>query len=118
MAVYAIDFDGTLADTVFPDIKGPRPKMVALCKVLKAQGHKLILWTSRDNADLENAVEWCKQQGIVFDAVNAPLPEQIARFNNDSRKIWADYYIDDKAMTLQAAEAILDAVAAAVANVD
>ena len=60
MAVYAIDFDGTLADTVFPDIKGPRTKMVALCKVLKAQGHKLILWTSRDNADLENAVEWCK----------------------------------------------------------
>ena len=49
--------------------------------------------------------------------MNAPLPEQIARFNNDSRKIWADYYIDDKAMTLQAAEAMLDAVAAAVADV-
>lgn len=80
MAVYAVDFDGTLAVTRFPEIIGPRKKVVAAVKMLKASGHKIILWTSRDGKELEAAVEWCKAQGIVFDAVNAPLPEQIHRW--------------------------------------
>lgn len=85
-------------------------KMVAFVKTIQAAGHKIILWTSRANADLENAVEWCRQQGIVFDSVNEPLPEQIARRNNDTRKIYADYYIDDKAMTVADAEHIMDEI--------
>ena len=32
----------------------------------------------------------------MFDAVNENLPERIALYNNDCRKIGADYYIDDK----------------------
>ena len=47
MAVYAVDFDGTLAVTRFPEIIGPRKKVVAAVKMLKASGHKIILWTSR-----------------------------------------------------------------------
>ena len=99
MAIYAIDFDNTLAITRFPEIIAPNKKMVAFAKAVKAQGHQIILWTSRAGADLENAVEWCRLQGIVFDAVNEPLPEQIKRWGNDTRKIYADYYIDDKNMT-------------------
>lgn len=110
MAVYAIDFDGTLAETRFPEIIGPNKKMVAFVKTLKAAGHKIILWTSRSHADLENAVEWCQMQGLTFDAVNEPLPEQIAKWNNDTRKVYADYYIDDKAMTVEAAEKIMDEI--------
>lgn len=93
MAVYAVDFDGTLAVTRFPEIIGPRKKVVAAVKMLKASGHKIILWTSRDGKELEAAVEWCRTQGIVFDAVNAPLPEQIQRWGNDTRKIYADFYM-------------------------
>ena len=103
MAVYAVDFDGTLAQTRFPEIIAPNKKMVAFVKTIQAAGHKVILWTSR-------AVEWCRQQGIVFDSVNEPLPEQIARWNNDTRKIYADYYIDDKAMTVADAEHIMDEI--------
>ena len=99
MAIYAIDFDNTLAITRFPEIVAPNKKMVAFAKAVKAQGHQIILWTSRAGADLENAVEWCRLQGLVFDAVNEPLPEQIKRWGNDTRKIYADYYIDDKNMT-------------------
>ena len=69
MAIYAIDFDNTLAITRFPEIIAPNKKMVAFAKAVKAQGHQIILWTSRAGADLENAVEWCRLQGIVFDAV-------------------------------------------------
>lgn len=48
MAVYAVDFDGTLAVTRFPEIIGPRKKVVAAVKILKASGHKIILWTSKE----------------------------------------------------------------------
>lgn len=51
-----------------------------------------------------------QNQGIVFDAVNEPLPEQIARWNNDTRKIYADFYIDDKAVTVETMEAMMDQV--------
>lgn len=91
-------------------LSDPTKKMVAFVKTLKAAGHKIILWTSRSHADLENAVEWCQMQGLTFDAVNEPLPEQIAKWNNDTRKVYADYYIDDKAMTVEAAEKIMDEI--------
>lgn len=110
MAVYAVDFDGTLAITRFPEIKEAKPKVVAAVRLLKAQGNKIILWTSRAGKDLEAAVEWCQKQGIVFDAVNAPLPEQTARWGNDTRKVYADFYIDDKAMGVEELEAIMDRV--------
>ena len=80
MAIYAVDFDGTLAVTRFPEIVEPKQKVVAAVKMLKANGHKVILWTSRAGRDLETAVEWCHGQGLEFDAVNEPLPEQVARW--------------------------------------
>lgn len=108
MAIYAIDFDNTLAVTRFPEIIGPNKKMIAFIKAVKAQGHKIILWTSRAGEDLENAVAWCHEQGIQFDAVNGPLPEQIKRWGNDTRKIYADFYIDDRNMTIDQAESTMD----------
>lgn len=52
MAIYAVDFDNTLAVTRFPEIVGPKAKVVAAVKMLKANGHKIILWTSRAGKDL------------------------------------------------------------------
>ena len=105
MAIYAVDFDNTLAVTRFPEIVEPKRKIVAAVKMLKA-----ILWTSRAGRDLEAAVEWCHGQGLEFDAVNEPLPEQVARWGNDTRKVYADFYIDDKAMSVSELEAIMDKV--------
>ena len=110
MAIYAIDFDNTLAVTRFPEIIGPNKKMIAFTKAVQAQGHKIILWTSRAGGDLENAVAWCHEQGIQFDAVNEPLPEQIKRWGNDTRKIYADFYIDDRNMTIAQAESTMDKI--------
>ena len=110
MAIYAVDFDNTLAVTRFPEIVEPKAKVVAAVKMLKANGHKVILWTSRAGKDLEAAVEWCREQGIVFDAVNEPLPEQMDRWGNDTRKVYADFYIDDRAMPIEALESIVDQV--------
>lgn len=53
----------------------------------------MILWTCRNGEMLEAAVQACRAVGIVFDAVN----ENIRKYRgNDSRKVWADLYIDDK----------------------
>ena len=95
--VIAVDFDGTLCESKYPKIGRPYYKMINLIKLKKKQGYGIILWTCRTDHNLENAVEWCKKQGLVFDAVNENLPERIRIFGNDPRKIGADIYIDDKA---------------------
>lgn len=57
------------------------------------------MWTCRTDGKLKDAIEWCKEHGLKFDAVNENLPERIAMFGTDPRKIGADEYIDDKACT-------------------
>lgn len=95
--IYAVDFDGTLCESVWPGIG--RPNMALIKHLIKRRrgGNKLILWTCRCGKRLEEAVSWCDYHGLKFDAVNENLPEMIEYFGNDSRKIFADVYIDDKA---------------------
>lgn len=62
----------------------------------RKQGNKVILWTCRVGDRLQEAVEWCKQYGLEFDAVNDNLPEMIERYGSNSRKIYYDCLIDDK----------------------
>ncbi len=94
--IYAFDFDGTLCEEAYPAIGKPNKAMIRYAKKLKEKGNHLILWTCRNGNHLENAVSWCREQGIEFDAVNQNLPEILEKFGSDSRKITADYYIDDK----------------------
>ena len=102
--IYAIDFDGTLCKGMFPSIGEPIVENVEYVKKLKEDGNKLILWTCRVDGLLEDAVSWCKDQGIEFDAVNENLPEVLEKYGGDSRKITADYYIDDKNLTIENTE--------------
>jgi hypothetical protein len=94
--IYAVDFDGTLCEIAYPDIGPPKQNVIDFCKQKRAEGHKLILWTCRCGKYLEQAVKWCRQHGLVFDAVNENLPERIAEYGGDCRKISADFYLDDK----------------------
>lgn len=95
--IYAVDFDGTLAKTKFPEIIHPNIPIFMMCKQLKRKGAILILWTCRCGKDLEDAVEYCKKYGLEFDYINENVPENVERWGNDSRKIYAHEYIDDKA---------------------
>lgn len=94
--IYAVDFDGTLCEDAYPEIGAPRDEVIGFCISAAKNGDKLILWTCRSGADLERAVAWCKERGITFDAINENLPELIAQYGNDPRKINADAYIDDR----------------------
>jgi histidinol phosphatase-like enzyme len=94
--IVAVDFDGTIVEDNFPEIGKEKPGMIDMLKALQSKGVKLILWTSRDHDQLQAAVDYCKRAGLNFDAVNENLPEVRAMFNNDTRKVYADLYIDDK----------------------
>ena len=93
--IYAIDFDGTIAMTKWPDIVGPRQEVVDFIKRLQKRGDQWILWTNRDGAVLDIALQWLNQYGLHPDAVNDNLPHMIAFFGRNPRKVFANFYIDD-----------------------
>ena len=101
MAVYAIDFDGTLCVNEYPEIGEPKCRVINFCKSLKKDNHKLILNTCREGELLCKAVAWCAKWGLYFDAHNNNLPELIAQYGGDCRKISADFYLDDRNMFLE-----------------
>lgn len=95
--IFAVDFDGTLCKEAWPEIGEPNLALIHYLLCMKTHGEKIILWTCRDGELLEKAVSWCREYGLVFDAINDNLPEMIKRFGGNSRKIFADIYIDDRA---------------------
>lgn len=100
--IVAVDFDGTLCENAFPEIGAPKQGIIDIIKEYQSYGWKTILWTCRNYESLEQAVEWCKQHGLVFDAVNENLPEVQEFFGSgDTRKVFADAYIDDKNVLLK-----------------
>ena len=102
--IIAVDFDGTLCVNQWPAIGPPRAAVISWVKARQHGGDKLILWTNREAERLDEALKWCADQGIEFDAVNENLPEIVKMFGGDCRKIWADVYLDDKAMKPEEAE--------------
>ena len=102
--IIAVDFDGTLCENRWPEIGEPKPGVIAYCRGAKLHGSKLILYTARRGQHLREAVRWCKEHGLTFDAVNKNLPEIIEAFGGDTRKIVADKYIDDKALPAETVE--------------
>lgn len=94
--IIAVDFDGTLCTNKYPEIGEPNLEVINYLKQQKEQGAKLILWTCRYGDLLEDARLWVKTQGIVFDEINRNLPGVIEDFGSDTRKIFANEYIDDR----------------------
>ena len=91
----AVDFDGTIVEHEYPEIGKEKLFAFQTLKELEKLGAMLILWTFRTGKELDEAVEFCRKNGIVFYAVNKNYPEEIFD-ENVSRKINADIYIDDK----------------------
>jgi hypothetical protein len=91
----AVDFDGTIVDHEYPKIGKEKLFAFRTLKELEKQGARLILWTFRTGKELQEAVDYCKNNGIEFYAINRNYPEE-AMDETVSRKINADIYIDDK----------------------
>ncbi|MGO1671861.1 MAG: BT0820 family HAD-type phosphatase [Sphingobacterium sp.] len=93
--VIAVDFDGTIVEHAYPKIGNEMMFAFATLKALQSKGHRLILWTYRKGKSLEDAVEFCTKNGMVFYAVNENYPGETLE-GNFSRKVNADIFIDDR----------------------
>ena len=93
--IIAVDFDGTIVEDGYPGIGEERLFAFDTLKRLQADGHRLILWTYRHGKKLDEAVAFCKNNGVEFYAVNRSFPEENT-VDNVSRKIHADLFIDDR----------------------
>lgn len=95
--ILAIDFDETLVRGPYPQIQGLLPGAREAMMHFKERGHTLIIWTCRSNARLVEALDYLRALGVPFDYANENTPQLIAEYGNDSRKIFADLYLDDRA---------------------
>ena len=105
--VIAVDFDGTLCQYAFPKIgEQTQDQVILLYHLIKMRedGHKLILWTNRGDSEeypvLTEAIEWCAERGLEFDAINENLPST-KKLSGPSPKVMADIYLDDKALNVK-----------------
>lgn len=92
MKIIAVDFDGTIAKTRYPYIVELIPEANYIAK-WRRMGHKVVLWTCRMGEPLEMALTFCKENNIHFDGINQNVQ---TKYDDDPRKISADFYIDDK----------------------
>ena len=93
----AVDFDGTIVKHKYPAIGAEIPFAIETLKKLAAEKHKLILWSVRVGKLLDEAVEFCRQRGLEFYAINRDYPEEEKGQNNHySRKLKVDLFIDDR----------------------
>jgi hypothetical protein len=94
--IIAIDFDGTLHAGRWPGIGIPMPYAIDTMCRLKADGHYLIIWTCREGLRQTEMINWLLEHAIPFDRVNDHAPANIQMYGNNTRKVYAHVYIDDK----------------------
>lgn len=92
--IVAVDFDGTLqlADG------SPNLHLIRRLKQAQRDGDTVILWTCREGASLREAARFLGQFGLVPDYFNSNCTKIVRKLGRDSRKIYADLYIDDRAV--------------------
>lgn len=96
--IIAVDFDDTLMLKTAAGKAIPNCRLMASLAKEQARGNVVILWTCREGELLDEAVRYCVQHGFRPNYVNRNAPETIKRFGGDSRKIYADVYIDDRSV--------------------
>ena len=91
--IIAIDFDGTCVTHEYPKV-GKDIGAVPVLKAMTNAGHRLILYTMRAEKELEDAVNWFKENDIPLYGINEnPTQKSWTK----SPKIYAQVYIDDAA---------------------
>lgn len=92
--IIAVDFDGTIVEHRYPEIGKPIPFAIETLLKLQREQHILILWTVREGRLLQEAIDYCAQQGLIFYAHNANFMEEDRE--SAPRKLKADLFIDDR----------------------
>ena len=99
--IYAFDFDGTLCEDKYPEIGPAKVQAIEAAKRIRAEGNVIILWTCRVGERLAEAVSFCRAHGLEFDYINENAADNIAKYGNDCRKVYAHCYVDDRAYRIE-----------------
>ena len=92
----AVDFDGTIVEHAYPKIGRPIPFAIDVLKKLQSEcHHQLVLWTVREGQLLDEAIEYCRRQGLEVYAVNSSYPDGESEAQRP-RKLDVDMFIDDR----------------------
>lgn len=94
--IVAVDFDGILCKDKFPEIGEPNYDMVSFVRRLQDSGIETILWTSRVDDRLAEAIAWCEDRGLHFTSINDNTPSDKEQYGTNPRKVYADIYMDDR----------------------
>lgn len=95
----ALDFDGTLCASRYPEIGPVRPAhrfVLAWVKWRQRRGDLIFLWTCREGVTEAAALAWLACRGFTPDFCNQNDPALVAKYGSDSKKLSADLYVDDK----------------------
>jgi len=90
----AVDFDGTCVYHSYPEVGGDIGAVPVLKRLLLC-GHKLILFTMRSGKELQDAIDWFKNNNLQLYGVQYN-PTQASW--SASNKCYANLYIDDAAL--------------------
>lgn len=97
--ILAIDFDETIAiNSPFPKLVGIKRQADYYIRKLVEEGYYIIIWSCRSDGDAEDAKEFLTTHNIPYHQFNEQHPSCIEYYNNDTRKVAADLYIDDKCL--------------------
>jgi hypothetical protein len=96
MAIISIDYDDTIVYADYPNIGTIKPHAREVINNLYNEGHFIIIWTCRSGHHEQMASMYLREMGVKFHHINENHPENIVQYDSDSRKIFADIYIDDK----------------------
>jgi hydroxymethylpyrimidine pyrophosphatase-like HAD family hydrolase len=91
-----LDFDGTIFKEDWPNIGEILPSAKDVINKLYDAGDTIVICTCRENHHRYDAEMALLDHGIKYHYFNENVPERIHQFGNDSRKIGADIYIEDK----------------------
>lgn len=96
MLTLAIDFDGTIVENAYPEIGNLKPNVVEVMNRLRDEGYRIVINTCRTGQHELNARICLNDNNIPFHYLNENTLESRLEFTEESRKLSADIYIDDR----------------------
>ncbi len=99
--VIAVDFDGTICENKYPMIgKLKNGVREVINKLVDNDNCEIIIWTCREGEYLKDAIFFLTENSIPYHYLNDNCNWAKEEFSNNAncRKVYADLYVDDKAI--------------------
>lgn len=96
--LFAIDFDNTIVYDAYPKIGNLIPGAKETMLKIKELGGLISIWTCRSGKHELMVKDFLDSNNIPYDYINESFEENVIMYGGDTRKVYADCYIDDKSL--------------------